>query len=98
VTLHNDLACLRSKIKSGKNELCASVVIPFHTGYDLLENTVASLTQQSYPKDLFEVIIVADANYSDAELISDRYNKHLVIKLVTLFNKFEKCGNTSRKR
>jgi len=93
VTLHNDLAGLQSKKKSGKNELCASVVIPFHKGYDLLEKTIASLTIQCYPKDLFEVIIVADANHSDAELISDRYNKHLVIKLVTLFNK--SCGAAS---
>ncbi|HEX9318197.1 MAG TPA: glycosyltransferase family A protein [Nitrososphaeraceae archaeon] len=86
--------------KKGKNELSASIVIPFHKGYDLLDKTIASLTQQSYPKDLFEVVIVADANYSDAKLIADRYKNHVVIKLVTIFNanrgpsKFQKCWNT----
>jgi len=51
------------------------------------------LTRQSYPKDLFEVVIVADANHSDAKLITDRYENHLVIKLVTPFNL--NCGPAS---
>jgi glycosyltransferase involved in cell wall biosynthesis len=51
------------------------------------------LTQQSYPNDLFELVIVADSNHSDAKLIADRYKNQIVIKLVTLFN--IDCGPAS---
>lgn len=86
MTLHCQLDSLQHKKKTGKNELFVSVVIPFHRGFDLLEKTVASLTQQSYPKDLFEVVIIADANHSDAKSIVDRYRNHISTNLVTLFN------------
>ena len=46
------------------------IVIPFHYGYDILAKTVTSLTQQTYSKDQFEVIIAADANHADAKLIT----------------------------
>lgn len=93
MTLHNNLDGAKQKKKTGKNELFASIVIPFHGGYDLLARTIASLTQQSYQKDLFEVVIVADANHSDAELIADRYKNQIAIKLVNLFN--INCGPAS---
>src|SRR5207245_8132967 len=69
-----------------KQELFASIAIPFHEGCDLLARTIASLTQQTYPKDRFEVIIAADANHTDAKLIADHYKEELDIKLVTLSN------------
>lgn len=84
--MYNDLSSLQFKKKTTKIELGASVVIPFHAGYDLLERTIASLTQQTYPKDRFETIIVADANHSVAKSIVDKYKNQINIKLVNLFN------------
>jgi glycosyltransferase involved in cell wall biosynthesis len=94
LTLHNDYADVQHKVKNTeRNELSASITIPFHRGYNILARTIASLTQQSYPMDLFEVIIVADANHSDARLIAERYKNKIAIKLVTLFN--NNCGPAS---
>lgn len=86
--LFNDYADIEHKVKKEpvKHELFASIAIPFHKGCDLLARTIASLTQQTYPKDRFEVIIAADANQTDAKLIADHYKGDLDIKLVTLSN------------
>jgi glycosyltransferase involved in cell wall biosynthesis len=86
--LFNDYADIEHKVKKEpvKQELFASIAIPFHEGCDLLARTIASLTQQTYPKDRFEVIIAADANHTDAKLIADHYKEELDIKLVTLSN------------
>ncbi len=86
--LLNDYVDIEHKVKKEpvKHELFASIAIPFHEGYDLLSRTIASLTQQTYSKDRFEVIIAADANHADAKLIVDHYKGELDIKLVTLSN------------
>ena len=86
--LLNDYAGIEHKVRkeSVKHELFASVAIPFHEGCDLLARTIASLSQQTYSKDRFEVIIAADANHADAKLIVDHYKGELDIKLVTLSN------------
>jgi len=84
--LFNDYTDIEHKVKTEprKLELSASIVIPFHYGYDILAKTVTSLTQQTYSKDRFEVIIAADANHTNAKLITEQYKKVLNIKLVTL--------------
>lgn len=86
--LFNDYADIEHKVKKEpvKHELFASIAIPFHEGYDLLARTIASLTQQTYSKDRFEVIIVADANHADAKLIAEQYKGELNIKLVNISN------------
>lgn len=86
--LSNDYSDLQYRVKKerARHELSASVAIPFHEGYDILARTIASLTQQTYPKDRFEVIIIADANHSDARSIAEQYKKYIDIKLVTLSN------------
>lgn len=86
--LFNDYANIEHKVKKEpvKHELYASIAIPFHGGCDLLAKTIASLTQQTYSIDQFEVIIAADANHADAKLIVDQYKGLLDIKLVTLSN------------
>ena len=86
--LFNDYADIEHKVRKEpvKHELFASIAIPFHGGYDLLARTIASLTQQTYSKDRFEVIIAADANHADAKLIAGHYKGELDIKLVTLSN------------
>jgi glycosyltransferase involved in cell wall biosynthesis len=86
--LFNDYSDIEHKVKKEpvKHELFASIAITFHEGRDLLARTIASLTQQTYSKDRFEVIIAADANHADAKLIVDHYNGELDVKLVTLSN------------
>ena len=86
--MYNDYADIEHKVKkeTGKQELSASIVIPFHGGYDILARTIASLTQQRYSKDLFEIIIVADANHTEAELITERYKSEIGVKLVRIYN------------
>jgi chondroitin synthase len=88
LTLYNDYADIEHKVKKEpvKHELFASIAIPFHEGYDLLARTIASLTQQTYSKDRFEVIIAADANHADAKLVAKKYKGELNIKLITLSN------------
>ena len=87
MTLYNDLDIEHNVNKEkGKHELSASVIIPFHEGYDILARTIASLTQQTYSKDRFEVIIVADANHVDAKLIAEWCKGEIDIKLVTISN------------
>ena len=85
--LHNDYADIEHKLKNErpKHELYATVAIPFHEGYDILARTITSLTQQTYSKDSFEVIIVADANYADAKSIAEQYKNEIEIKLVADF-------------
>lgn len=84
--LINDYTDVAHKVKTEacNHELSASLVIPFHEGYDILARTIKSLTQQTYPKDRFEVIIAADANHADARLITEQVKREIDIKLVTL--------------
>ena len=82
--------------ETGKHEISASIVTPFHGGYDILARTVASLSRQSYSKDLFEVIIVADANHAEAELVAERYKSEIEIKLVKIYNNNSFGPATSR--
>jgi cellulose synthase/poly-beta-1,6-N-acetylglucosamine synthase-like glycosyltransferase len=86
--LYNDYADVEHRVKKDayKHELSASVAISFHAGRDILERTITSLTQQTYSKDRFEVIIVADANYADAILIAEKYKREIDIKLESLSN------------
>jgi glycosyltransferase involved in cell wall biosynthesis len=86
--LHNDYADIEHKLKNErpKHELYATVAIPFHEGYDILARTITSLTQQTYSKDRFEVIIVADANHADAKSIAEQYKNEIEIKLLATSN------------
>jgi glycosyltransferase involved in cell wall biosynthesis len=86
--LYNEYADIEHKVKKEKikQELFASVVIPFNKGHDILERTITSLTKQTYSRDRFEVIIVADDNHLDAKLISEQFKRELKIKIVTISN------------
>ena len=79
MALFNDYTDIEHKVKTEprKLELSAGIVIPFHYGYDILAKTVTSLTQQTYSKDQFEVIIAADANHADAKLITEQYEREI---------------------
>ena len=41
---------------------------------------------KTYSKDLFEIIIVADANHTEAELIAERYKSEIEAKLVRIYS------------
>lgn len=84
--LFNDYTDIEHKVRTEtcNHDLSASVVIPFHDGYDILARTVASLFQQTYARDRVEVIIVADANHDHAKLITEQYKREMDIKLITL--------------
>jgi glycosyltransferase involved in cell wall biosynthesis len=86
--LYNDYTDIEHKVKKEmvKHELFASIVIPFNKGYEILARTIASLTKQTYSRDRFEVIIVADDNHVDAKLINDQFKRELDIKLLTISN------------
>ena len=43
-----------------KPELKVSAVIPFHSGLDYLNRTLAGLVNQSYPNELMEAVVVTD--------------------------------------
>ena len=42
------------------SSLSATIVIPFYKGEEILDRTLASLTLQTYPQDLWNVIIVEE--------------------------------------
>jgi glycosyltransferase involved in cell wall biosynthesis len=86
--LYNDYTNIEHKVKKEKirQELFASIVIPFNKGHDILARTLASLTKQTYSIDRFEVILVADDNHNDAKLISDQFKRDINIKLLTISN------------
>lgn len=86
--LYNDYTDVEHKVKKErvKHELFASIVIPFNKGHNTLARTIASLTKQTYSRDRFEVIIVADDNHIDARLIDEQFKRELDIKLITISN------------
>jgi len=67
--LYNDYTDIEHKVKKEmvRHELFASIVIPFNKGSDILARTIASLTKQTYSRDRFEIILVADNNHEDAK-------------------------------
>jgi glycosyltransferase involved in cell wall biosynthesis len=86
--LYNDYTDIEYKVKKEmvRHELFASIVIPFNKGYDILARTIASLTKQTYSRDRFEVILVADNNHDDAKFVSEQFKRELDIKLLTISN------------
>lgn len=61
-----------------------SIIIPFRNEAENLQNLLESISKLSYPKDLFEVIMINDASKDGSErIISDYSSKHdLKIKLI----------------
>lgn len=60
----------------------ATVVIPFYEGLGILDRTLASLTQQTYPRDLWDIVVVEDGSPQSAEPIVGKYSKDLNILCV----------------
>lgn len=57
-----------------------SIIIPVFNRYQILANTLAALTHQTYPKELIEVIVVDDGSSDEIFSIVKKYEK-----LLTLF-------------
>lgn len=57
-----------------ENNVNFSVIVPTHRRGDLLEKLINSLENQSYPRELFEVIVVADES-DEAFSLVERFQK-----------------------
>lgn len=60
-----------------------SVIIPTYNRAALLSDCLSSLTNSTYPRDQFEVIIVDDGGTESLEPVVTRFQQRLSIKLVT---------------
>lgn len=54
-----------------------SIIIPVYNRSQILANTLAALTHQTYPKSLIEVIVVDDGSSDDVLNVIRRYEKYL---------------------
>jgi len=83
---HNDYSQIEHRIKTlnPTPELTASIVIPFYLGKSILEKSLISLRNQSYPKELFEVIVVQDEGEEDISELIETNNDYYSIKLIKL--------------
>ncbi len=69
-------------------KLNVSVVVPTFNRKDLLKNTLESLTNQSYPKERYEIIIVDSSTIRGVgEIISEAKKSHTNIKHIKIENK-----------
>jgi len=59
-----------------------SIIIPFYRGADILENTLIGFINQTYPKELFEVIVSEDDTYGEAKSIIEKYSNHFNLSYV----------------
>lgn len=59
----------------------ASVIIPYYRGKDILEKTLTGLRLQTYPSDLFEVII-ADESHDGVEDLVRNFRQYYEIRFV----------------
>lgn len=62
--------------------LKATIIIPFYKGSEYLAKTLNSLINQSYPLDLYEVIIVQDVGGEDIDEMIRKLKKMMNIELI----------------
>jgi glycosyltransferase involved in cell wall biosynthesis len=78
-----------SKIKKQKDEftgtynLRTSIVIPFYRNIIVLERTLASLTKQTYPKNLFEIILSLDGSPEEVDVVINRFRDKVNIRCIS---------------
>lgn len=61
----------------GKYTKKVSIIIPVYNRYQILANTLAALTHQTYPKDLMEIIVVDDGSNDQIFNIIKKYEQKL---------------------
>lgn len=59
-----------------------SVIIPTYNRAGLLENSLAALSQQTYPRNEFEVLVVADGCTDRTPEIVSSFEPHLQVRLI----------------
>lgn len=61
-------------------KLTVTVVIPFYAGLEFLDRTLASLSAQTYPRELMDVIVVEDGSRQSTKPLVDSYSSFFRIK------------------
>ena len=59
-----------------------TVCIPVYNRVDLLRRTLAGFAQQSYPRDLYEVVVGDDGSEEDVEAAVASLHNHLEVRIV----------------
>jgi chondroitin synthase len=77
----NDYSHIEAEVHNHRAvpSVSATVVIPFYEGLGILDRTLASLTLQTYPRDLWEIVVVEDGSPQSTEPIVGKYARDLNI-------------------
>jgi len=80
----NDYSHIEADVhnRAAMPSVSATVVIPFYEGLEFLDRTLASLALQTYPRDLWEIVVVEDGSPQSAEPIVRKYRGDLNILCV----------------
>ena len=81
----NDYSFIEEKLSNTRNvsyHMTASILIPFYRDMVILEKTIASLTTQDYPKDLWDVVISGDGTNEPVDDLVSKYRQYIDIKFI----------------
>jgi glycosyltransferase involved in cell wall biosynthesis len=57
---------------------CYSIIVPVYNGAETLADCLMRLTQQKYPADCYEVVVVDDGSTDDSAAIAERFPARLI--------------------
>lgn len=71
----NNYSNMESAIRQarGRPRISATIVIPFYGDLNVIDKTLVSLTLQTYPRELWDVIIAEDGNLHSTQVLLDKY-------------------------
>jgi chondroitin synthase len=83
--MENDYSFIEQELKKIRKvyHLKASIIIPVYNRKAMLDKTLASLSYQTYPNKLFEVIVADDGSSDGVGELVKKYKKRLNIKIVS---------------
>jgi glycosyltransferase involved in cell wall biosynthesis len=55
-----------------------SVIVPVYNGAETLDDCLAALVDQDYPRDRYEIIVVDDGSTDDTSQIASRYPARVI--------------------
>ncbi len=90
--LYLTIGSLRTKKSKRNNSFKVSLIIPFRNEQLNLEKCLLSVLNQSYDKNLIEIILIDDHSTDSSNLIAQRFTKYKDIKLITLSNVLPKIS------
>jgi len=81
----NDYSLIERSLtkKSKEYSLKVSVITPLYNRKNFLDKTLAALTHQTYPVNLFEVIIADDGSNDGVDELVEKYKNRLNVKIVS---------------